>query len=136
MEKQPAPQPVVDMEPPRPKQSKMDSLLDYQDSSDSNGSSPAQISVAEAVEKEVLRYKAGDHINRSCDPLKWWKENETRFTNLSKVAKKLLCIQATSVPSERLFSAAGNIVNKKRASLHPTNVDCLLFLNKNMCMND
>lgn len=30
-------------------------------------------------------------------------------------------------------SAAGNIINKKKASLHPTNVDCLLFLNKNVC---
>ena len=102
-------------EPPRLKQSKVDSLLDYQDSSESSGSSPAQISATETVEKEILLYKADDPLNRSCDPLKWWKENETRFTYLSKVAKKFLCIQATSIPSERLFSAAGNIVNKKRA---------------------
>ena len=126
------PQPAVDTEPPDPKRSKVDPLLDYQDSSDSNGSSPAQICAAAIVEKEILQYKADDPISRTSDPLKWWKENETRFTYLSKVAKKLLCIQATSVPSERLFSAAGNIVSKKRASLHSTNVDCLLFLHKNM----
>ena len=34
-----------------------------------------------------------------------------------------LFIQPTSVPAERLFSAAGSIVTRKWASLHPKKVD-------------
>ena len=39
---------------------------------------------------------------------------------------------STSVPSERVFSATGNIATKKRGSLLPENVNCLVFLNKNL----
>ena len=36
------------------------------------------------------------------------------------------------MPSERIFSDAGNIVDRKRCVLDPENVDCLVFLHKNM----
>ena len=41
---------------------------------------------------------------------------------------------ATPVPSERIFSAAGHIVSKLRASLSPENVDALLFLRQNAAL--
>ena len=50
---------------------------------------------------------------------------------MSELAKQLLCIPATSVPSERVFSAAGYIVSKLRSALSPENVDALLFLRQN-----
>jgi hypothetical protein len=36
-----------------------------------------------------------------------------------------------SAPSERVFSVAGNIVNKKRVRLKPDTVDLLIFLRAN-----
>jgi hypothetical protein len=42
-----------------------------------------------------------------------------------------LAIPATSAPSERVFSVAGNIVNKKRVRLKPDTVDLLIFLRGN-----
>ena len=48
-----------------------------------------------------------------------------------EVAKGVLSIPATSAPSERLFSAASNLINKKRAALSPQNADMLLFLKAN-----
>ena len=47
--------------------------------------------------------------------LKWWQDHQRHFPNLSHIAKKYLCIPATSVPSERAFSVAGYIVNEKQS---------------------
>ena len=66
------------------------------------------------------------------NPLKWWKFEESRLPTLSKVARKYLCVCATSVESERTFSTGGNIVTKKRSSLKPNKVNQLIFLAKNL----
>jgi hypothetical protein len=67
-------------------------------------------------------------------PLAWWKSstNNKKFPSLSKVAKKYLCICATSVASERLFSTGGDIVTPSRSCLKPQRVDQLVFLAKNL----
>jgi hypothetical protein len=63
--------------------------------------------------------------------IKWWKANQSKFPNMSILARKYLSIPATSTPSERVFSAAGIICTKLRASLAPENIDMLIFLAKN-----
>eukprot|EP00057_Strongylocentrotus_purpuratus_P035145 XP_797872.3 PREDICTED: zinc finger BED domain-containing protein 1-like [Strongylocentrotus purpuratus] len=69
---------------------------------------------------------------RSTDPTVWWAENHNKFPRVSLLAKKYLTIPATSVPAERIFSSAGNIVNKKRSCLDSDNVDMLVFLKDNL----
>ena len=74
-------------------------------------------------------------------PLQHWDENPFEFWSLRKkegvllplfpVATKFLCVPATSVPSEQLFSAAGDLIREARSRLSPDNVDMLLFLYKN-----
>ena len=61
----------------------------------------------------------------------WWKVNEGRFPGLAPLAQRYLCIPATEVPCERIFSAAGLTISRLRASLDPDTADKLLFLNKN-----
>ena len=68
--------------------------------------------------------------------LQWWRQRVSTFPNLSRMARKYLCIPASSVPSERIFSLAGNIVTKKRCSLTSANVNQLIFLNKNRRIPD
>ena len=47
------------------------------------------------------------------------------------MAKTFWVIPATSTPSERVFSVAGIVVDRKQCALTPEMVDALVFLNKN-----
>ena len=78
---------------------------------------------------EVKMYCRELNLPRKDDPLLWWMTNQAKYPLVSKVAFKYLGIPATSVPSERLFSKAGELVSKRRNRLKP-NVDLLLFLNQ------
>ncbi len=46
-------------------------------------------------------YDADDAFN---NPLKWWKENCTKYPYVANIACKYLVIPATSAPSERVWS--------------------------------
>ncbi|XP_011407706.1 PREDICTED: zinc finger BED domain-containing protein 4-like [Amphimedon queenslandica] len=81
---------------------------------------------------EVKRYFEAKVIARKDNPLLWWKENGHQFPHVMKVAKKYLAIPRSSVPSERLFSKAGELISQRRSQLKPKNVDMILFLNKNL----
>ena len=77
--------------------------------------------------KEELNDYLKDPITIS-DPLSWWKTYECKFPRLSKLVKNYLAVPTTSVPSERIFSAAGITVTKLRASLDRSTVDQIIFL--------
>lgn len=102
-------------------------------SNTSNGVSDGSQSSAAALTNELSLY---EHINEvddiDLDPLSWWSANSACFPKLAKHARKYLCVSATSVASERVFSTAGNIVTARRNSLTPENVDMLTFLAKNL----
>ena len=82
----------------------------------------------ESTSQEFAHFKAEKKLPDGENPLIWWKINEHRFPRLSLLAKNVLCVPATSVPSERLFSSSGYIVNKKRSSLDPHTVNMLVSL--------
>ena len=65
------------------------------------------------------------------DPLEWWMK-QVDLPLLSSLAKKYLCIPATSVESERVFSTAGDIVSATRSVLGHDHIDQLIFLKKNL----
>ena len=91
---------------------------------------PEAESLEEVAAKEVDRYM--DETYTRDDPLKWWATNQHSYPRcMSHLARKYLAIPASSVPSERIFSLTGNLVNKKRSQLSPENIDRLVFLNKN-----
>ena len=60
--------------------------------------------------------------------LVWWKNNQTKFPILSKIARDYLAMQASSVPSERGFSSSGLTVTDMRSRLHPMTVRSLMCL--------
>ena len=58
--------------------------------------------------------------------------HEKQLPLLSRLVCRYLCICATSVPSERMFSIEGNIVTNSRMSPKPHTVDQLVFLAVNL----
>ncbi|XP_065843450.1 uncharacterized protein [Oscarella lobularis] len=68
--------------------------------------------------------------------LLWWKSHIIQFPVLSKMAEKYLSMAGTSVPSERSFSAAGQLISERRSRLKPENGNMHLFLHKNLKVLD
>lgn len=63
--------------------------------------------------------------------LEWWENHQSSFPRLFELIKFIHSIPATSAPSERKFSLAGNIMNCLRASLDPSKIQDLLLLHSN-----
>ena len=84
-----------------------------------------------SVLEEVKLYLQERPIKRREDPLCWWRVNGSRFPHLEILARKYLAIPATSTPSERVFSVAGIVVDKRRSAFTAEMIDALVFLNKN-----
>lgn len=92
----------------------------------------APTSPFDQAQLQVSQYREEVPVPLSANPLAWWKEREAKYPLLSRLAKCMLCIPATSVPSERVFSTAGDIITQQRASLKAKHVDRIIFLKKNM----
>ncbi len=90
------------------------------------------LSIKQKAELELQHYVDEASPALDANPLAWWKEHNHHFPNIANIAIKLLCIPATSTPSERLFSTAGQIINYKRACLDLDNVDMLCILAENL----
>ena len=81
---------------------------------------------------EMDLYLKETPLDRDLNPLHWWAARQKVMPNLARIAKRYASIPATSTPSERLFSKAGELVSQRRATISDTHVDQVLFLNKNM----
>ncbi|KAL2092740.1 hypothetical protein ACEWY4_012538 [Coilia grayii] len=81
---------------------------------------------------EIRKYREVASLSLGGKVLEWWKAHQSEFPLLANLAKTYLCIPATSVPSERVFSTAGDIVRSERSVLSSEHVDQLIFLKKNL----
>lgn len=79
---------------------------------------------------EVDNY-LNENVSPTIDVYDWWNKNKHSYPILSRIARKYLSIPATSVPSERLFSDAGNQITSKRNRLSSKVVSQLLFVKRN-----
>lgn len=80
-----------------------------------------------AIRKEIELYIKGIEP-MTCKIFDYWEAEKNRLPLLHEVAMKLLPRIATSVPSERLFSKAGRLLNETRSCLDPARVNRIIFL--------
>jgi hypothetical protein len=72
--------------------------------------------VGEIQHSEMERYFSYS-AETGVDIQSFWRRNQETFPLLSHLARRILCIPASSLACERLFSHAGGIVTKKRNRL-------------------
>ena len=83
------------------------------------------------VAKELELYKAEKLQELDSDPLKWWDAKKDLYPIMLRLVRRVFSFVATSVPSECLFSSAGNIIIAKRNCIKPDHADQLIFLFEN-----
>ena len=81
---------------------------------------------------ELDKYLNEQIISRHENPLLWWSERQKVYPRLYEIVKTRLCIIATSVLCERLFSKAGQVITDRRNRLESKKISKILFLNLNM----
>ena len=116
-------------EPPSKKR-KLGSWLKEVKSTRTDSTAPKTIE--EKAKEEIEAYLKAPPADPESNPLHWWKVHATTYPFVAKVARKYLCICASSSPSERAFSTSGHIVSKRRCSLKPAKVSMLVFLARNL----
>ena len=72
------------------------------------------LTAEQKAKEEIERYLQCPQAGTESDPLGWWKLQAPLCSALSKLARRFLCICATSAASESHFSVSGNVVNSKR----------------------
>ena len=76
---------------------------------------------------ELDRYLDEDPIRaEEFDIINWWMGNATTYPTLSRIARDLFAVPATSVPSESGFSLARRTINDFGSSLCPETVEALI----------
>ena len=111
---------------PKKKKSLLGSLL---------GKRPATATTLTPNQKataEITLYLQEMAVDDEENPLTGWKNNQGRLPLVARLARKYLCICATSAPSERVFSTAESVATPLRSLLNPEKVNMLVFLARNL----
>jgi len=88
-------------------------------------------SIAAEVHNDFDTYLSAGIDHSDLNMMEWWSDNKRNYPATALVARRILSIPATSVQSERLFSATGRLISRLSSRLLPDTAEMLVFLNKN-----
>ena len=74
---------------------------------------------------ELSQYKASVVAPVYSTPLQYWRQQSTEFPILAQVARRVLCISASSAQSERDFSSVGHTITDARLQLSAKSVESI-----------
>ena len=88
-----------------------------------------------SIEKELEVWNhlvdAGPKSSADIDILAFWRQKEAALPNLAWLARRILCIPASSTASERSFSTGGRVISSSRTLLNSENAETLIWIMKN-----
>lgn len=84
------------------------------------------------VTKQVQRFLDEPLLSRQESSLEWWRSRMPVYPCLVPVVRQRLCLVATSVSSEHIFSSTGLVLNDRRRHLDSCEVRRRVFLNANL----
>ena len=123
-----------DVPPPakRPRINNTNFNLTVPDSDEDDNFVTSSNTVLDQVLNEIKEYaRTKLDLADTLNPIYFWRENRFKYPQLAIISRMLLSIPASSVPSECLFSKAGDIVTDNRNRLKPQLVEMLLFVKEN-----
>jgi hypothetical protein len=86
------------------------------------------VRVERSAADKVAGYLRQPNIQRQLCPLEWWKLYLKAYSCVAAIAMQYLSVPSTSVPSERLFSLAGDLYSDSRNRLSAHSAEMLLFI--------
>jgi len=78
-------------------------------------------------ENEVSNYLNEARLSLNANPLVFWRANAKKYPLLSKIARKVLSVPASSGSIERAFSTAGAISRTRRSKMSMSCLESLLI---------
>lgn len=114
-----------------------DGAFDFDSDSESNNASTEE-NIRIRCEAQLSAYELSSHMamkdaeGNYNDPLQqFWKPNASQYPELAVLAKEYLPSQATSAPSERIWSRAGRVIAAKRSCIDPEVTTSTIFVQEN-----
>lgn len=90
------------------------------------------VNVDTDVAKQIQRFLDEPLLSRQESSLDWWRTRIPVYPCLVPVVRERLCLVATSVSSEHIFSSTGLVLNDRRGRLNACEVRRRVFLNANL----
>jgi len=84
------------------------------------------------IAKQIQRFLDEPLLSRQESSLEWWRSRMPVYPCLVSVVRQRLCLVATSVSSEHIFSSTGLVLNDRRRRLNSSEVRHRVFLNANL----
>lgn len=93
----------------------------------------ANSNLVKQIQTEIQFYKVLDNERNpnSVDVVQWWQNKSGQFPLLSKAARFIFGIPASSSSAENSFSSAGFIFSERRTNMAPRKLENLLLIRSN-----
>ncbi|CAF4932680.1 unnamed protein product [Rotaria sp. Silwood1] len=98
------------------------------------GETSSNMTIAKRARRELEIYLKLNLTNCKClnddinNPLLFGKEQEHVLLNMSRLAKQIFSIPASSAAVERAFSSAGIVVSQRRTNINPSTVNDIILI--------
>ncbi|CAF4983963.1 unnamed protein product [Rotaria sp. Silwood1] len=98
------------------------------------GETSSNMIIAKRARRELEIYLQLNLTNCKClnddmnNPLLFWKEQEHVLPNMSRLAKQIFSIPASSTALERAFSSVGIVVLQRRTNINPSTVNDIILI--------